>query len=78
MSWWQWLLVLWVGGTVGLAILLGLVIGVQMLFSRFINRSGAEGQGAPSTIDLRDAGSTADHGEHTSRSDRASGCPTAP
>jgi hypothetical protein len=76
MVWWQWLLVLWVGGTAGLAALLAVVVFGQEAVGRLSkrgSRAAARGPGegaeagsdddaepAPGSIDLRDRPATAD------------------
>jgi len=58
MAWWEWLLLLWVGGTAGLAALLALVVFGQEAVSRLVRRGGADvgadvGAG-PVAIDITD------------------------
>lgn len=54
MVWWEWLLVLWVGGTAGLAGLLALVVFGQEAIVRLTKRGSAAGSTGPVAIDITD------------------------
>ena len=54
MAWWEWLLLLWVGGTAGLAALLALVVFGQEAVSRLVRRGGADVGAGPVAIDITD------------------------
>lgn len=53
MDWWEWVLLAWLGGTVGFAALLGIVVAFQRGRSWLTNRDGADSP--PTAIDLRDS-----------------------